>query len=58
MAIRAWNMLGNGMGGIDWAGLDVVCAWLGITDIEGLMARLNIIKHHEPESSHHGDSNT
>lgn len=51
-------MLGNGSGGIDWAGLEVVCAWLRIDDIEGLMARLNIIKHHKPETANHGVSNT
>jgi hypothetical protein len=47
-ALRAWNLLGNGMGGIDWAGLPYVAAWLGITNVDGLMQRLSVIKHHKP----------
>jgi hypothetical protein len=36
------------MGGIDWAGLPAVCAWLGIEDIDGLLLRLAVIKLHKP----------
>jgi hypothetical protein len=48
MAIAAYNHLSNGMGGIDWAGLPLVVELLGITDIEGLMERLIVIKMHRP----------
>ena len=47
-AIRAWNLLANGMGGLDWSGLPYACAHLGITDIDGLITRLQIIKGHKP----------
>ena len=47
-AFKAHTLLANGMGGHDWAGLPVVCAWLGITDIDGLLHRLLIIKTHKP----------
>ncbi len=36
------------MGGINWAGLDIVIAKLGIEDVEDLMDRLMIIKTHTP----------
>ena len=49
LAIRAYNLLSNGMGGIDWAGLDVVAACLGISDIEGLVHRLSVIKAYSPD---------
>ncbi len=48
LALRTWNLLSNGMGGIDWAGLPLVVALLGITDIEGLLHRLQVIKTHRP----------
>jgi hypothetical protein len=37
-------LLGNGMGGLDWAGLETVAAYLEIDDIEGLMQRIHVIK--------------
>lgn len=48
MAVRAWNMLANGMGGIDWSGLPLVCALLGVRDVELLVERLLVIKTHRP----------
>lgn len=36
------------MGGLDWSGLHLIAAWLGIEDIEGLMLRLSVIKLHTP----------
>lgn len=39
-------MLGNGMGGIDWAGFPLVCEWLGVVDVDSLMHRIGIIKAH------------
>lgn len=41
-------MLANGMGGLDWAGLPLVCTWLGVTDIDGLLHRIAVIKAHKP----------
>jgi hypothetical protein len=49
MAIRVWNALSNGHGGLDWAGLDVLAATLGIRDIESLINRLITIKLHKPK---------
>ena len=48
MAVRAWNMLANGMGGIDWSGLPLVCALLSVRDVELLVERLLVIKTHRP----------
>jgi hypothetical protein len=39
-------MLSNGMGGMDWAGLPIVCAWLGVTDPEDLLNRIRVIRTH------------
>lgn len=46
MAIRVWNLLANGHGGIDWSGLPLVTELLGIDDIDGLILRLQVIKTH------------
>lgn len=51
LAIRAWNLLADGNGGVHWQGLELVAGWLGITDLEGLMTRLEIIKGHRPNES-------
>lgn len=48
-AIRAHNMLANGMGGIDWAGLPLVAAFLGVGDVEGLLESLETVLTHRPE---------
>jgi hypothetical protein len=37
-------MLANGMGGLDWAGLDLACAYFGVADPRGLVHRLLTIK--------------
>lgn len=47
MAIKAWNLLTNGMGGLDYAGLPLVCAKLGVRDVDGLVDRLLVIKMHK-----------
>lgn len=46
MAIRIFNALSNGMGGVDWSGLPLWVAHFGITDITGLLHRLLVIKGH------------
>ena len=43
LAAKAWNMMG---GAIDWLALDAVTEILGITDIESLLAQLEIIREH------------
>jgi hypothetical protein len=48
VAIRAWNALSNGHGGIEWSGLETVVAWLGIEDVDDLLQRLVTIKCHRP----------
>lgn len=42
------------MGGFDWAGLPMVLALLGITDVEMLLHRLNTIKAHRPPKDNPG----
>lgn len=42
-------MLANGMGGIDWAGLPLVAAHLGVVDVEGLLDALEVLIAHEPD---------
>lgn len=47
-ALRAWALLSNGMGGIDWQGFERVAAHLCITDEEWLIESLCAIKTHRP----------
>lgn len=46
--MRAHNLLANGMGGIDWAGLPLVAAYLGITDAECFVEALETVVTHRP----------
>jgi hypothetical protein len=48
LALRAWNHLATGMGGIDWAGLPIVAELLGFDDPEALIELLLTIKTHKP----------
>lgn len=48
LAIRVWNALANGMGGLDWSGLDFHCQLLGVQDVEALVDALLDIKTHRP----------
>jgi hypothetical protein len=43
-----WNLLSNGHGGLDWSGLPVVVARLGITAVEALIDDLGAIKTWRP----------
>lgn len=45
-----WNLLADGMGGVDWAGLPLLAGLLGIDDVDGLVVRLEVIKTHHPET--------
>jgi hypothetical protein len=49
LAFRVFNLLADGMGGLNWQGLPLMCGWLGAADIEGLMERLAIIKTHRQQ---------
>lgn len=42
-------MLKTGMGGIDWSGVPLIAAWLGVVDIDGLFYRLETIVNHRPK---------
>lgn len=52
--MHAYNLLANGSGGIDWAGLPLICEYLGITEIEPLIHAIGVIKSHEPETDRSG----
>lgn len=41
-----YRALATGHGGIDWAGLPLMIEWLGIDDIDALLARLLVLKTH------------
>lgn len=50
MALRIHNLLSNGTGGIDWAGVPLWVELLGVRDVEGLLLRLEtIVIHRAPE---------
>jgi hypothetical protein len=51
LALQAWCFLANGAGGIDWAGLPIVAAHLGITDVDGLMHRLYTLRTYTPQTA-------
>lgn len=51
MAIKVFSALHNGVGGIDWAGLDLMVDVLGIDDVEDLVHRLRVIKNHRPQAA-------
>ena len=55
-AFHAWNHLGNGMGGMDWQGLDAVTTLLQVADeqLELLLVRLLVIKAYKPPGGTHG----
>lgn len=48
MALRIWNLLCDGNGGLNLSGLPLVAAWCGVTDVDGLLTRLETIKGHRP----------
>lgn len=43
-----WNLISDGQGGIGWAGLPYACALHNVTDLPGLLHRLQTIKLHKP----------
>lgn len=49
----------NGQGGLDWAGLDAVVAWLGVDDVDRLLHQLLAIKtHRKPAEDEETDTPT
>lgn len=48
LAIRIHNMLANGQGGLDWAGLPYALALFGVREVEPLLHRLSVIKAWKP----------
>lgn len=48
MANRACKLLKTGSGGIDWSGLPLVCAYLGVTQIEPFIDALQVLLTYEP----------
>jgi hypothetical protein len=44
LAIKGFNLLTNGMGGMDWAGLPVVVELLGIDDVEQFLWNILTIR--------------
>ena len=44
-------MLSNGTGGIDWAGLPIVAALLGVADLEAFTRHLITIKNYRPDKT-------
>lgn len=44
MALTVFNIIKNGHGGLDFAGLPLVCEWLGVNDVAALLQRLVVIK--------------
>lgn len=50
--MHIYGLAANGMGGIDWQALPMLCRWLGISDIDGLIHRLTVIRlHRKPEGA-------
>lgn len=47
-------LLSNGMGGMDWAGLPLVCEMLGVTDAEALIGRMQVIRNYKPNENQDG----
>lgn len=47
-ALAIFNLLSNGMGGLDWSGLDLLCEFYQVRDVEGLLLRLVELKTYTP----------
>ncbi len=46
----AYRLLGNGMGGVDWAGLPYVVEHLGVRDVGALIQAIDIINTYKPDT--------
>lgn len=51
VALRIFNALANGTGGLDWAALPLFAALHTVQDLEPLIDRLLVIKTHKPPTS-------
>jgi hypothetical protein len=56
--MRAFSMLADRQGGLDWAGLPLVAGWLGVQDLDGLLHRLSVIKLYQRPNAEQGGNNT
>lgn len=54
LAIRIWNALCNGMGGLDWSGLPLQVELHGVQDVEALCDALLRIKLYRPRDDAQG----
>ena len=52
-----FNTLSNGMGGMDWSALPLMCQIYDVDDVEILVARLQVLKLHKPEKDDDGPGN-
>lgn len=48
IARRVWSALATGQGGMDWSGLPIVAAWLGVADMDDLLHHLSVINAWRP----------
>lgn len=46
------------MGGMDWAGLPLVCELLGVTDAEALIGRMQVIRNYNVKENQDGTGAT
>lgn len=56
--MRVFSMLADRQGAVDWDGLELVAAWLGVQDLDGLLHRLSIIKLYQRPNAEQGGNNT
>jgi hypothetical protein len=54
-AIRAWNLMSDGNGGVRWDALDLAVQMYDVADVPGLVQRLVIIKTHRPPEKPDGN---
>lgn len=60
-AIRCWNLLSTGQGGIDLGQLELAMEWVGLnhaSDVDGLLHRLYLIRTHTPQALSQASAHT
>lgn len=53
MALHIYALAANGMGSVDWQSVPMLAAWFGVSDVEGLMHRLAVIRLHRKQEGAH-----
>lgn len=56
--MRAYSLLADRQGGLDWAGLPLVAAWLGVHDLDALLHRLSVIKLYQRPQAEQSNNTT